>query len=283
MVDRCYSCWKSEEVMITIQELLYNRGLKRNEKIKLVRHQEDWGSDNTYDWYVRDRKEFLWKYQREQGRPVFHGVDNIVSFIGEEGTLARLIGVFRVKGFRKGKKRYYYRLEERREFNDLRDKVIIDWGRGTLSWHQWIKREKEVVEIQKGFGYEPFGDYLDFVISFRQLKEVINKGYRDWKKMLKAANGVYLITDTKTGRLYVGAAYGTNGIWGRWMSYIHTNGHGNNKMLKLLIKNKKDYAKYFNFSILMLLPKTVTADEAIRKERLFKKKLGTNAFGLNLN
>lgn len=41
--------------------------------------------------------------------------------------------------------------------------------------------------------------------------------------------------------------------------------------------------KYFQFSILMLLPKTVTPDEAIRKEQLFKRKLGSNTFGLNNN
>jgi hypothetical protein len=33
----------------------------------------------------------------------------------------------------------------------------------------------------------------------------------------------------------------------------------------------------------MLLPKTVTPDEASKKENLFKNKLGTNSFGLNEN
>jgi hypothetical protein len=31
------------------------------------------------------------------------------------------------------------------------------------------------------------------------------------------------------------------------------------------------------------VPRTITADEAIKKERLFKNKLGTNSFGLNNN
>jgi len=33
----------------------------------------------------------------------------------------------------------------------------------------------------------------------------------------------------------------------------------------------------------MLLPKTITPDQAIEKELLLKKKLGTNSFGLNNN
>ena len=60
-------------------------------------------------------------------------------------------------------------------------------------------------------------------------------------------------------------------------------GHGDNKTLKELIFQDPTHANNFQFSILMLLPRTITADEAIKKERLFKNKLGTNSFGLNNN
>ena len=56
-----------------------------------------------------------------------------------------------------------------------------------------------------------------------------------------------------------------------------------NKRLKEILVNNPDYVYNFRFSILMLLPKTITRDEAIEKELLYKKKLGTNSFGLNLN
>lgn len=54
-----------------------------------------------------------------------------------------------------------------------------------------------------------------------------------------------------------------------------------NKTLKELIEANPRHSQNFQFSILMLLPRTITADEAIKKEKLFKNKLGTNAFGLN--
>jgi hypothetical protein len=101
--------------------------------------------------------------------------------------------------------------------------------------------------------------------------------------MLSVIKGIYLISDTKTGKLYVGSAYGEEGIWGRWKKYVSTNGHGDNKTLKELIKDDPTHGNNFQFSILMLLPRTITADEAIKKERLFKNKLGTNSFGLNNN
>ena len=44
---------------------------------------------------------------------------------------------------------------------------------------------------------------------------------------------VYLIVDTKTGKKYVGSAYGDNMLLGRWRNYI-ANGHGGNKLLKSL-------------------------------------------------
>jgi hypothetical protein len=54
-------------------------------------------------------------------------------------------------------------------------------------------------------------------------------------------------------------------------------------MLVELVKDNPSYAYNFRFSILMLLPKTITPDEAIKKEKLFKRKLGANSFGLNEN
>ena len=101
--------------------------------------------------------------------------------------------------------------------------------------------------------------------------------------MLSVVKGVYLINDTSTGKLYVGSAYGEDGIWGRWRNYVLTKGHGHNRLLKKLIASDPLHCNNFRFSILMLLPRTVTPDEALKKETLFKNKLGTNSFGLNDN
>ena len=78
--------------MITIQELLYNRGLNRLAKIKLVRHKDK--RLDLYNLYRTDRNSF-WDYQNTQSKDIFKGVDYIVSFIGEEGVFARFIGVFK--------------------------------------------------------------------------------------------------------------------------------------------------------------------------------------------
>ncbi len=270
--------------MITIQELLYNRNLDRNSKIKLVRHKDE--RQDLYNLYRYKNSEFL-NYQKSQSKDVFKNVDFIVSFIGEKkGLLSRFIGVFRVVNKTiVSENQFEYELQEILGFEDLIERVIINWGvpASARSWHQWIKNEKEVVEIQAGLHYKQFTDYFDFILDFKELQEIITNQYSDWNKMLSVTKGIYLISDTKSGKLYVGSAYGENGIWERWKTYVKTKGHGNNKSLKELIKKDENYAMNFQFSILMLLPKTITPDEAIKKENLFKKKLGTNSFGLNNN
>ena len=40
-----------------------------------------------------------------------------------------------------------------------------------------------------------------------------------WQDALRLVGGVYLLTDEPDGRLYVGAAHGTDGFYGRWMEH----------------------------------------------------------------
>lgn len=267
--------------MITVQELLYNRGLDKKSSVKLVRHKTN--TQDLYNLYRTDKQKFL-AYQNSQSKDVFNGVDFIVSFIGEEGLLSRFIGVFRLIDKKQlAEDHFEYQMDEVKEqFDDLKERVIIRWT-NAISWHQWINNEMEVIEIHPGLHYKHFTDYFDFILSFHELKEIVENRYNDWKKMLSATKGIYLISDTKTGKLYVGSAYGEEGIWGRWTQYVSTNGHGNNKTLKELISNNPKHGEHFQFSILMLLPRTITAEEAIKKEGIFKNKLGTNSFGLNNN
>lgn len=268
--------------MITIQELLFNRGLDSKAKAKLVRHKE--AGKDLYNLYRYKRNEFI-DYQNSQRNDVFKDLDYIISFIGEEGVKSRFVGVYRVVNKTREHSDigiFKYEMEEVKGFEDLVEKIIIAW-KNPISWHQYISNLMPVIEIHQGLHYQQFTDYFDFILDFKELQEIITNQYREWKLMLSATKGIYLISDTKTGKLYVGSAYNEDGIWGRWSTYVSTKGTGGNKALIELVKQDNDYAYNFRFSILMLLPKTITPDQAIDKEMLFKKKLGTNSFGLNNN
>ena len=85
----------------------------------------------------------------------------------------------------------------------------------------------------------------------------VYEAHRDWRTPLSAVAGVYLILDQRTGALYVGSAYGANGIWGRWRGYAKT-GHGGNVKLRKLMKRDPTYTAQFRFSILQIFPNTMT-------------------------
>ena len=106
--------------------------------------------------------------------------------------------------------------------------------------------------------------------------------YEAWHTALSAVYAIYLIVDRENGRQYVGSAYGENGLLGRWTSYVKTQ-HGNNKRMKDLICAYPERYRYFQFSILQILPKTLTPEEVIETESRFKRKLLSIQYGMNDN
>ena len=107
--------------------------------------------------------------------------------------------------------------------------------------------------------------------------------YKEWEDKLSAVAGVYLITDTKTGKHYVGSASGMEGgIWGRWSEYARTK-HGGNKRLVELITADPGYCYNFQYSILEVFPIKRDKHEVLEYEQLYKKKLQSIQFGLNDN
>jgi hypothetical protein len=279
--------------VLNIVELLSLRGLLLSARIKLVRHQ-----DKRFDVHELIRDGYFEVYQSFQSKPVFD-CDFIVSFVGMENAKARLIGVYRVVSRVPASQSpispdftrrdlvndhgFFYTLDPVPGFEDLAGRVVIDWGRAALAWHQWLA-EKEVVEVLPVGYVREFPGYLDFVLSFPELSAIIGKpdANREWHRMLGAIAGVYLITDMRTGKQYVGSASGEAGVLGRWAQYVRT-GHGGNVVLQQVLAANPGAEKHFQFTLLRTLPQTLTRAEVIAYEVLYKRKLGSRVFGLNSN
>ena len=122
-----------------------------------------------------------------------------------------------------------------------------------------------------------------YLLIYIELTLILEKEYPEWKKMLSAVNCIYIITDKKTGKNYIGSTYGKEGIWGRWKEYAKTGGHGNNVTLQKLYDQDNSYPNNFSWSILETLSISISSYEAINIEKCYKQKLGTLAFGLNNN
>jgi len=274
-----------------ILDLLALRGFDPNKPAKLVRHQ-----DKRYDVLQLLRDRWLETYQCYQSRPVFDGLDFIVSFVGAGGTRARFVGVYRVLDRRPGieaplppnfplrefqQSRYYYTLERQPGFEDFEGRLIIEWGLGALAWHQRLSNKPVFELLSEPSLLTPFKDYLEFTLTYSELQYLyLNpEANKEWRARLSAVAGVYLILARTTGAQYVGSAYGLEDIWGRWSDYAR-NGHGENRGLRMLIEKNSSYPAEFLYSILQILPKTLAKREVLNWEGRYMKKLGTR---LSLN
>ena len=100
--------------------------------------------------------------------------------------------------------------------------------------------------------------------------------YASWRTALSSVGGVYLITDTRDGRHYVGKADGAESIRQRWNAYA-TNGHGGNVELRGLDPTS------FRFSLLRVFDPATPTQVIDAAESHFKVALDTRRHGLNRN
>lgn len=149
-----------------------------------------------------------------------------------------------------------------------------------------IQDELEIVEILPSvFDGESFPGYDNVRLSFQQLETIITRKKSDWIGALQNQKAVYLITDKSNGKLYVGSATSDNGmLLDRWTSYIK-NGHGGNKCLIALIKEKGfDYIKNnFQYSILENYNAKTDDNVILQREQWWKETLKSKDFGYNCN
>lgn len=293
--------------IITIQALLKGRNAEfdksNKDKVRLVRHKDNRKSkiidgesyeDSLYNLYLYKKSIFL-EYQSEQYEKDFKDVDYIVSFIGEESTDSRFIGVFKNNGIKNGgghgkNELVKFNFVPLSGFEMLENKVIVEWA-SPLSWRQHYNKLKPVICISRDFygkDIPVFTRYEDVMLNYKQLKAIISSRHPIWKSKLESCNCIYLILDKKEGKRYIGSTYRDKniraGIWSRWSQYAK-NGHGGDVLLQKLIKKDPLYAdKYFQWCILETMPITVTPSQAVEREKIWKLKIGTkNPMGYNLN
>ena len=177
-----------------------------------------------------------------------------------------------------------YEYEQMNEYEKYFGKVVIEYHQKyqtVVNLANTVIRDCKVLQILEDTYdvYDIFPGYENVNISWKEMQNILNKGV--WKTALEKQKGVYLITDKRNGKMYVGAAYGEDMIYGRWSTYIK-NGHGGNKELR---KKGFSYIKdNFCYSILDIY-KSTTPDPIIRKrESWWKETLQTRGkFGYNKN
>lgn len=149
-----------------------------------------------------------------------------------------------------------------------------------------IANDLEVSQILPDtFDDDDFPGYDKVKLTYYTLKSILDRGKKDWISALESQKAVYLITDTNTGKLYVGSATSDYGmLLQRWSNYVK-NGHGGNKELKRLVEEKGfDYVRsYFQYAILENYNAKVADAVILERESWWKEILQTRKFGYNDN
>lgn len=174
----------------------------------------------------------------------------------------------------------FYEFEplENRYLNGLQRRMIVSW-QGALQFIQYVN-DKFVLEIRpEGFVRE-WTNYDDFVLSFSELRDVVNDSV--WKEKLSSVCGVYLITYENYGEVkyYVGSAYGEDGILGRWVGYASGKFNNDNQGL---IELPIGWEKTASITMLKDMSKSSKKEAVIAVETMYKEKLLSRKYGLNRN
>lgn len=185
------------------------------------------------------------------------------------------------------KSAYYYAMAERAACAPMTGRLVVHFARPGRQAYLHAERWADQLILSEIYPERltiaAFPGYKAVDISKEQLNTIVGQCIASWKAALSSVAGVYLISDTKTGQLYVGSASGKGGIWQRWSDYA-TNGHGGNAELKQLIQNEGPArSSDFRYSILEIADLNESEVSILSREAHWKNVLLSRTHGLNRN
>lgn len=158
---------------------------------------------------------------------------------------------------------------------DWRGKLVVRWPPPERSWYR--RAHKNVMPVmairEESWFSGPLPRWDEVEFTWAELAILPSR----WRAALEQWRGIYLIWDASDGKSYVGSAYGTTNILGRWENYA-LSGHGGNVLLR------QREPSHFRFTILQRVSPDMEGAEVIRLETSWKIRLHTLApNGLNSN
>lgn len=167
----------------------------------------------------------------------------------------------------------FFELERLDDMATWKGRLVVKWPPGRLWWRWAANNSFPLHAIHEDSLLDaemPPWDRLS--LSWNQLRVLPTK----WQTVLSQWRGIYLIFDRSDGKAYVGSAYGSENILGRWRDYAGS-GHGNNMQLRLRSPEN------FLFSILQRTSPDLDRDDVLSLEANWKERLHSREYGLNEN
>lgn len=182
-----------------------------------------------------------------------------------------------------------YDAVEVKEYEQYFGRLVVEYHNPCRTMgrkYENVMDELEVVQIlNEQYTGNEFPGYENVRLSYPLLKNIVDRQLPGWVDALRNQKAVYLITDTKTGKMYVGSATSQTGmLLQRWSSYV-ADGHGGNVELRELVKQQGfDYVKEnFQYSILENYNARMDDGYILKRESWWKETLCTRTHGYNKN
>lgn len=211
-----------------------------------------------------------------------------LNFMADGGRRSRFLNAYDNHGEiaeRRANGMRYFDLQPSQVLSSLKDRLVVEWSKDAFNWAKpgTSAAAFPVVEIADPIEV-PFPGFDKFVITHDELHAVVeDRRYSQWRTALQAVQGIYLIADTSSGKLYVGKADGVHRILGRWKAYA-SNGHGGNIGLRELTDTDLTHRQHFVYSILRVFGPGATTAEVNEAEEHYKRALlARSPHGLNRN
>lgn len=250
-------------------------------------HLATWnGEDNPIDVYLAGNFD---EWQRWQTRKNFERkfVISLISLPGPDRWL--FAGVHHSSGAKwlEDRKLYYYELTEDQNCKEMNGRLVASFSRPGRQSYLNAENWAEQISLSEIFAEQlSIGEFPGFKVvnlTKDELDLIVRQSLESWRIALSNVAGVYLISDTTSGKLYVGSASGEGGIWQRWSCYA-ADGHGGNiELRRLLAEAGLERAKKFRYSILEIADVHASREDVLIRESHWKDVLMSRTSGLNAN
>jgi len=294
---------------MNLNDLLESSGIDPAKVIVMRHRPHERELAKVLPWLAAERPETFNAYQQTQGEKVeramkgLEGDGYVASFIGHAPGQALFVGLYTIESSKPLTREQFWAVPAYQEmktfgmggFTEQDPRETIRWfdmsptdfyahwkGRLVVTWpppeRSWWRRSHKndmavhaIHEESMLDASMPAWDQLD--LTWEELSVMPSR----WQAAIRQWRGIYFIFDESDGKGYVGSAYGSENLLGRWLNYA-ASGHGGNRLLR-----GRDPAN-FRFTILQRVSPDLDSDDVIRLESSWKDRLHTRApFGLNDN
>lgn len=245
--------------------------------VLVIRHAYVVHADGTPGIHPDSTDDEILKYTSTQlGRFPKVPAERWLAFLPESSSGARFWGVIRNHGEvpNDGTIRTFD-LERTELLQQYVGRLVIDWA-APLAWyvHGTTASAYPVRELADAAAPR-FPGFENLRLDYPTLQAVMrDRRYATWRSALSSVAGVYVITDRRDGRNYVGKADGAENILQRWSAYA-SNGHGGNLELRGLDPTS------FRLSLLRVFDPSTPPQVINRAESHYKQALDSVRHGLN--